>query len=103
MRQFIKERRNYEKMINTSHIHLVNWEICLTCDNGLALKMLESYFQTVFFFLFFCCAADGCTLILSRSGDPVFEFFLFCFVYILWFGVSHGFGSLDCVLLLLHL
>lgn len=53
MRQFIKERRNYEKMINTSHIHLVNWEICLTCDNGLALKMLESYFQTVFFFVFF--------------------------------------------------
>lgn len=40
-------------MINTSHIHLVNWEICLTCDNGLALKMLESYFQTVFFFCFF--------------------------------------------------
>lgn len=41
----------YKEMINTSHIHLVNWEICLTCDNGLALKMLESYFQTVFFFL----------------------------------------------------
>lgn len=43
-------------MINTSHIHLVNWEICLTCDNGLALKMLESYFQTVFFFFFLLCS-----------------------------------------------
>lgn len=30
MHQFIEERGNYKEMINTSHIHLVNWEICLT-------------------------------------------------------------------------